>query len=304
MKGQEHMAIEIGCGQITWPVEASEDDVLGDIRKAGYEGAPWGWNLGRGRGDSSRPTEEIRAVLSRHNLKPAPSYFSGDLWETERRDEFVAQARHYAEVSAALGLHELYVAAGGFDKVMTSGRTRRQAAGHVTPEDSLTEAEFDQFAGGLNAVAAATLEYGVRCCFHNHVGTVIETEQEIEGLLARVDESVLSLGPDIGHLAWAGIDVVAFCKRHLDRIRTMHLKDINGEVRDQGREAGWDYGTFSGNGVFTELATGCVDFKAMFGLLSKAGFSGWLIVETDVTQLSSPLESAAVSRQKLRQFGL
>jgi inosose dehydratase len=298
------MAIEIGCGQITWPVGASEDDVLDDIRKAGYEGAPWGWYLGRGRGDTSRPAGEIRTVLARHSLKPAPSFLWGDLWETERRGELIAQARRYAEVSAALGLHELYVAAGGFDKVMTSGRTRRQAAGHATPQDSLTKAEFDRLIDGLNAVGATTLEYGVHCCYHNHVGTVIETEQEIEDLLARVDENVLSLGPDTGHLAWAGIDVAAFCKRHLDRIRTMHIKDINGEVRDQGRKEGWDYSTFSDNGVFTELGTGCVDFKAVFGLLSKQEFCGWLIVETDVTQLSSPLESAIASRQKLRTFGL
>jgi inosose dehydratase len=297
------MAIELGCGQITWSAGTPEDDVLEDIREAGYEGAPWAWHL-RGRGHDSRSAEDIRAVLSRHNLKPAPGYLAGDFWETERRDEFVAQARRYAEVSAALGLYELYVAAGGANKLMASGRTRRQAAAHATPEDSLTKAEFEQFADGLNAVAATTLEYGVHCCFHNHVGTVIETEQEVEDLLASVDESVLSLGPDTGHLAWAGIDVVAFCKRHLDRIRTIHIKDINGEVRDRGREAGWDYPTFSGNGVFTEPGTGCVDFKAMFGLLSKAEFSGWLIVETDVTQLSSPLESATVSRQELRQLGL
>lgn len=303
MKGQQ-MAIEIACGQITWAAGTPEDDVLDDIRRAGYAGAPWGWNLGRGRGDSSRPAEEIRAVLARHGLKPAPAYFWGDFWEAERRAELIAQARRYAEVSAALGLHELYVAAGGFDKVMPSGRTRRQTAAHVTPRDSLTKAEFDQFVDGLNAVASATLEHGVRCCYHNHVGTVIETEQEIEDLLARVDDSVLSLGPDTGHLAWAGIDVPAFCERHRDRIRTMHIKDINREVRDLGREAGWDYGTFSSSGVFTELGTGCVDFTALFGLLSQSRFAGWLVVETDVTRLPSPLDSAIASREKLRQFGL
>ena len=156
------MAIELGCGQITWPTGAPEDDVLEDIRKAGYEGVPWAWHL-RGRGRDSRSAEDIRAELSRHNLKPAPGYLGGDFWETERRDEFVAQARRYAEVSAALGLRELYVAAGGFNKLMPSGRTRRQAAAHATPEDSLTKAEFEQFADGLNAVAAISRPCSISC---------------------------------------------------------------------------------------------------------------------------------------------
>lgn len=297
------MAIKLGCGQITWSADTPEDKILEDIRESGYEGAPWRWKLVQGDRDNARSAEAIRSVLSRHNLQPAPAYFWGNFWDTDRLHETVAEARRYAEVSAALGLHELYVAAGGGDKLMASGRTRLQAAGHVTPQDALSEAESEQFADGLQVTAAATLEYGVHCCYHNHVGTVIETEEEIEDLLGRVDESV-SLGPDTGHLAWAGIDVVAFCERHADRIRTMHIKDINGAIRDQGRHAGWDYDTFSENGIFTELGTGCVDFTSMFSVLAKTEFSGWLIAETDVTQLSSPLESATVSREYLRRFGL
>jgi inosose dehydratase len=298
------LSVHLGCGQITWPVEASEDEVLEDIRKAEYEGAPWGFDLGRGRGDSSRPAKEIEAVLSRHELRPAPGFLWGDFWESERRPEFVSLAHRYAEVSAALGLRELYVAAGGFDRVMPSGRTRRQAAGHATTGDSLPDAEFHELVEGLHAVAAATMEHGVRSCYHNHVGTVVETEQEIEAMLAISDPDLVWLGPDTGHLAWAGVDVVPFCERHAERIKTMHIKDVNADVRDRGSAAGWDYATFSDSGVWTEIATGCVDFAKMFAVLSSHDFSGWLVVETDVTQLSSPLESATVSRRNLRRFAL
>jgi inosose dehydratase len=72
-------------------------------------------------------------------------------------------------------------------------------------------------------------------------------------------------------------------------------------VLRQGVAAGWDYGTFSAHGIWTELGTGAVDFPAIFAILEQAGFSGWLIVETDVTQLPSALESALISRSYLRE---
>ena len=49
---------------------------------------------------------------------------------------------------------------------------------------------------------------------------------------------------------------------------------------------------------------GCVDFSTVFEILGNAGFQGWLIVETDVTQLPTALESAIVGRKYLRGLGL
>ncbi|MBO0703597.1 MAG: hypothetical protein J2P38_11730, partial [Candidatus Dormibacteraeota bacterium] len=72
------MSIEIGCGQITWRWSGeSEDVVLDDIAAAGYAGAPFGR-------DTSDPAA-IAERFAKHHLKPAPGYFSGDLWNLSRR---------------------------------------------------------------------------------------------------------------------------------------------------------------------------------------------------------------------------
>ena len=290
------MQVELGCGQITWR-GVPEEDVLADIAKAGYAGAPWS-----GRGN--RSAAQTREVYERHGLKTAPSYFGADFWDGARREEFVAAGRKAASVSRELGLTELYVATGGFNVTTPSGRTRRDAAAHATPEDGLSDADFAQLADTLDAIGRATLEEGVRSCFHNHVGTFVETEDEIERLLSMVDPEVLFLGPDTGHLAWAGVDVVEFTRRHATRIKTVHLKDVDADVREEGRAAGWDYSTFEQHAIWTEIGDGLVDFASMLGLLDGAGFEGWLIVETDVTQRSTPLESATLSRQSLRTLGI
>ena len=184
-----------------------------------------------------------------------------------------------------------------------AGRTRRETAGHVGPDDALTEEQYRRFADTLNEVGAILRAEGVRAAFHNHVGTPIETREEIDTLLALTDPATIFLGPDTGHLAWAGDDPVAFCRDYAARIVTMHLKDVDPAVVARGRDAGWDYRTFTDAGVFTELGDGGVDFPAIFAILREANFAGWLIAETDVTQRPSALESATVSREYLRGQG-
>ena len=290
--------IEIGCGQITWSNETPEDQVLAEIAQAGYAGAPAGpWN--------GRTGAEAQAVFARHGLKPAPGYLGVDFWRADQRDSILERAREYAAFMRDVGCTELYVAAGGFNSYISAGgKSRAQLAGHVGPGDAMTDAEYRQFADTLNQVGAITLEYGVRSCFHNHVGSVIETREEIDRLLAMVDPTLVFLGPDTGHLAWAGADPVAFCRDYAAQIKTIHVKDVAEDVRVRGRAQEWDYGTFTANGIFAELGEGDVDFPVIFGILRDAGFAGWVIAETDVTQKPTALESATISRAYLKSLGM
>src|SRR5438034_6353244 len=171
--------ILVGCGQITWirftsngPERlASEEQVLSEIAQAGYDGAP-------ASPERDRSAQETIELYSRYGLRPAPGYIGTAFWNKERRDEILERVRRHASFSRAVGCTELYVAPGGFDYVTRSGQPRNKLAGHVRPEDSLTDEEFQIFAETLNLVGAITLAEGVRSCFHNHVATVIETGKE------------------------------------------------------------------------------------------------------------------------------
>ncbi len=284
----------IGCGQITWR-NVAEEQTLAEIAQAGYAGAP---AVSKG----GRSPQETTDLYARFGLKPAPGYFAADFWRTEQEGEILDNARAFARYTRALELTEMYVATGGFTTYVTRrGLTRAQVSGHVRPEDGMNDAEWRQFTHTLTRVGEITLEEGVASCFHNHVGSVIETREEMDRLLAGVDRAAVFLGPDTGHLAWAGADPVAFCRDYAASIKTIHLKDVNQAVLNQGAPAGWDYRTFSEHGIWSELGTGFVDFPAIFASLEGVGFSGWLIVETDVTQLPSALESAIISRNYLRE---
>jgi inosose dehydratase len=287
----------IGCGQITWPRETPRQQVLEEIAKAGYDGAPASPGYGT--------PGEVLALYALYGLKPAPGYLSGNFWVAEEKPQILERAATLASFMRAVGCTELYLGPGGFEGyVAASGKNRRQVAGHVSPEDGMTDAEYAQFAETVNAVGEITLKEGVRSCFHNHVGSVIETREEIDRLFAMVDPALVFQGPDIGHLVWAGIDPLQFCRDYADSIKTVHVKDIDPDVLAEGVAKEWDYGTFSEHGIFAELGEGCVDFPALFDILEDAGFTGWVIVETDVTQKPTALESATISRNYLNQIGI
>ncbi len=288
------MAIKVGCGQITW--RRNDDSVMEDIRTAGYLGAPWS--------DAAGTTADgVAEYFARFELQPAPTYFSGRFWDADEREPLVAQARALAALSQELGVTEAFVADAGFDSVAPSGRIRKEIVTHVRPEDALTDAQFAQMAATLEEIGSTMLEYGVRPIFHNHGGTFVETEDEIERLIAATDPQILFLGPDTGHLAWAGVDPAAFVRRHAERIKGVHLKDIVMSVRDRGSAEHWTYQDFEDHGIWAELGEGDVDFPTILDSLQGAGFDGWLIVETDVPVRPTPLESATVGREYVQSLG-
>jgi inosose dehydratase len=289
--------IRIGCVPITWK-NVPQDQVLSEIAQAGYEGCPvW-----------PKEGETTRAMLdrvARYGLKPAPGYLEGHFWRKDQEEQILGRARRQAAFSREVGCTELYVAVGGFRAYTTRrGLTRDAVAGHVQPEDAMSDEEFAQTAAVLNRVGEITLAEGVRSCLHNHAGTVIETPAEIDRLLSLVDRDVFFMGPDTGHLAYGGADVVPFFRQYADLIKTVHLKDINRQVLEEGRAKEWDYAAFKEHGIYTELGQGMVDIPGLLAVLNDTGFEGWILVETDVTQLPTALESAIISRNYLRSLGL
>ncbi len=284
----------IGCGQITWR-GAEPSRVLAEISQAGYAGAPFSET------EADTP-QDLKSLLSQFQLQPAPGYFSEAFWQTQREREILDKAHQHASWAQALGLTETFVAAAGTSEPMPSGRTRRQAAGHVSPLDMLPEIDFQNLVEMTNRIGEITLQYGVRSCFHNHVGTPVETQEEYERWIERSDPDLVFLGPDTGHLYWGGTEPLSFIERHIHRIKALHIKDVDQDAVRKGRDDNWDYLTTVGAGLWQELGEGCIDFPALFEVLGASSYDGWIIVETDVTRLATPLASAKMSRQYLHQF--
>lgn len=264
--------------------------MLDEMAAAGYAGTEYGSEFPADR-------ERVERDLGARGLKLASTFCALDLRDPASRAAEIARAEELARFLASLGGDIIIVADSGDER-------RRSLAGRADRTVALGPAEWQSLLAGLGELAERCSRVGVRLALHNHVGTYIETEEELGRLLDETDPAWLSLCYDVGHLAYAGGDVLRVATGYGERIRYIHLKDVDLAVLDRCRREGLGFHEALRHGIFTELGGGGVDFGRLLGTLDAIDYSGWIIVEQDTTK-GTPLESARRNRAYLRTtFGV
>ena len=135
-------------------------------------------------------------------------------------------------------------------------------------------------------------DYGLKLSFHPHIGTAVEKEHQIDRLLADTD---IDLCFDTGHHAFWDQDPLAYMARAFPRIAYMHLKNVDGAVRQRVLDGQLSVAASYGAGVMCPLPDGVVDIQAVMRLLAERGFAGPIVVEQDVAAnaTETPLQLAA-----------
>ena len=218
-----------------------------------------------------------------YGLAPALSLFNSPFDETLDEADELESARRFAEDQASLGLDRTMVSS-----MSVPARLARPAVGADYDEGRLTRAI--ERCGRVCEVLQAG---GVRPLHHSHIGGVFETEAEIVRLLEDLGPDVIGVGPDTGHLRWAGIDPAPFIARYADRIGGIHIKDCFPDFLD-GRLDPSDqrsYHELTGTKrLWAEPGLGVVDFDAVLAALP-AGYDGDLMIEIDEPSVDSKYES-------------
>jgi inosose dehydratase len=149
----------------------------------------------------------------------------------------------------------------------------------------------------VNIQAKACARYGIQVGLHNHLGSPVESQSQLDEFLARCPECGLIL--DTGHLAAADGDPLAVIRRYAGRLVAVHMKDWLVVDSKIGLDRWFE------RGRFCELGAGNInmDHKGAVKELLKAGYDGWVFVEHD-THLREPMLDLAVSRQYLRDAGI
>lgn len=165
-----------------------------------------------------------------------------------------------------------------------------------------TDAQWDLVARGYNRLGKLAQEKGMTLTIHHHMGTGIQTAQEIDRLMAMTDPGLVFLLFDTGHLVCAGVDPKALFNKHMHRVRHVHLKDVRAQVLDAARQEGWSFLTAVREGMFTVPGDGSIDFAPLFQCLKEADYCGWMVVEAEQDPAkANPFAYAVKARKYIRE---
>lgn len=144
----------------------------------------------------------------------------------------------------------------------------------------------------LDRIADHAASRGVEASLHPHMGTMIENAAETQRV---VDGSHIGLCVDTGHLAAAGADPGAIVAAHPDRVRHVHLKDVDGALAAQVVAGSLTFADAVRAGMFVPLGTGDVDVTGIVDTLEGAGYQGWYVLEQDVMLPGEPVGEGPVA---------
>ncbi|MBX3011413.1 MAG: TIM barrel protein [Caldilineaceae bacterium] len=294
------MKIDIATAPVSWGVLMKDTpnvppytQVLDEIKAAGYTGTelgPYGY--------LPLDLPQLRETLASRGLTLLSAFTLVNLLEPQARPDVYAEALTTAKVLSAMDCRYLVLSDALF---VVEQRAKR--AGRIRPQDSLSEAQWDQFAANTDAFAKRCAEeFGLKTVIHPHVGGYLETPFELDAVLERTDPTHVGLCFDMAHIAYGGGDPVAVLDRWRDRVWYMHIKECDTRVRQQVIDQAGDYFDGVKAGVFPALGQGTIDWQGIRRILTEIDYQGWGIVEQDILPEMGvdPLASAIANRHFLQ----
>lgn len=216
-------------------------------------------------------------------------------------------SKPYEETESEFEKHVAFLAAMGAKVVGVSEQSYSVQGQMDTPvfghKYVMNDKEWDLLCDGLNKLGKLSLEkYGVALTFHHHMGTVVQSAEEVERMMANTDPKYVSLLFDSGHFSYCGEDPVAMVEKYVGRIKHVHLKDIRPEVVEQVKAENKSFLQGVRMGAFTIPGDGCVDFDSIFKVLEENHYEGYMVVEAEQDPAkANPLEYAIRARKYIAE---
>jgi inosose dehydratase len=290
------MSVRLGINPIGWTNDCmpwlgdfiSLDTCLAEAKEAGFSGV----ELGR---KFPRSAKQLAPILKRHGLNLVSGWYSANLLERDAKAEIAAMKAHLDLLRSA-GAEVMVFAE-------TTGEIINQVGAPISRRPKITSAaEWKRLGSRFTEVAAYMRDEGVQMAVHHHMGTVVESQQDVDRLLENSGEAV-GLLLDTGHMTFAGGDPIAVAKKYAARIRHVHCKDIRRYAVAACRQRDVSFSEAVLCGIFTAPGDGMVDFDGVFDILAKAKYSGWLVQEAEQDpRVAHPATYAALGRAHLAQL--
>jgi inosose dehydratase len=288
------MSVRFGVSPIAWinddlPALGGNTplgSVLADADELGFSGIELGGRFPREPG-------VLGAILKKHHLALVGGWYSASLLTRSAEAEIEALQSHLMLLRAMKS--DVFILA------ETSNAIHGNQSCPLSMTPRLAGSEWNEFGRKLTKVADYLAGAGLRMAYHHHLGTVVESQHDIERFLESTGSSV-GLTVDTGHAALGGVDTASLIRENPERVVHVHCKDIRSEVYEQLRSENGSFLCGVLKGMFTVPGDGNLDFGAVMRVLAQVRYSGWIIVEAEQDPaLANPRVYAALGLKTLRR---
>lgn len=269
------MTINLAIAPIAWTNddmpelggENTFEQCISEMALAGFTGTEIGNKY-------PRDPEVLASYLDPRGLSVASAWFSAFL-----------TTKPFAETEVEFIKHRDFLHAMGAKVIVVSEQGHSVQGQMNTPvfdeKPVFTDAEWDLLTSGLEKLGELAAEKDMKIVYHHHMGTGVQTTDEINRLMDNTDPEKVSLLFDTGHLVFSGENPLDIYETHKDRIFHIHFKDIRPEKMAQVKEEKMSFLTGVKEGVFTVPGDGMIDFTPIWEAIKASGYSGWIVVEAE-----------------------
>ena len=288
------MAISLGINPITWSnddlqyvgADVSLDTCLSDAAAAGFAGIELGHKF-------PRDAKRLKPILDKHGLSLVSGWYSGRLLERDARKEAAAMKSH-ASLLVDMGCDVLIFAE-------VTGCIHSNIDASLSRRPRMAAADWKQFGQRLSDLARVTADLGLKLCYHHHMGTVVQSDADIDALMQTTSDDVHLL-LDTGHALFAGADPAQLAGQYSERIGHLHCKDIREKPMRRCLNRDGSFLDAVLDGAFTVPGDGCIDYEGVFSALG-SDYSGWAIVEAEQDpSIAPPMTFAKLGYDNLRRL--
>ncbi len=281
------MKINLGIAPIAW----SNDDMpdlggdtpietcLFEAKSAGFSGIELGGKFPRNPGT-------IKYLLNKFNLELPGGWYGAFLNERSAEEEWQAmqnQIELYKLINSSIFIFaDVSGSIQGYSKISLSNRPK------------LKDNEWKSYCNKISEIAKRLSDIGLPMSYHEHMGTIIQSEQDVDRLLENTNDKTYLLF-DTGHILFAQGDYQSMLKKYVSRINHVHCKDVRKEVLNSSLSNDLSFRDSFLAGVFTVPGDGCIDYKPLLETLYNNNYSKWLVVEAEQDpKKANPLEYAKI----------
>ena len=289
------MNIKLGIAPIAW----SNDDMpelggdtpietcLYEASLAGYSGIELGGKFPRNPGI-------IKYLLNKNNLCLPGGWYGSKLRERNVEDEWKAMQEQV----------ELYKFVGSNVFIFADISGSIQAKGYInlTSRPTLDNNEWKNYCKKISEIANRLSDVGLPMSYHHHMGTIIQTQLDIEKFLEFTNDKTFLLY-DTGHLLFAKADYEEILKKYISKINHIHCKDIRKNILENSLNKDLSFRDSFLDGIFTVPGDGCINYVPIVKILYDNKYTNWLVVEAEQDPIkANPFEYAKMGYNYLKNI--